>query len=130
MTSYLAEGNAPGAWGLPEAAPSFPYVMTMLLIIGGVTVLLRWLPFAFADRMRGSEFIRMLGRTMPVGVMVALVVYTMVSRIDESVENAGVWWPAPVALLFTVGLHLWRRSPALSVLAGTAFYMVLINVVV
>ena len=118
--------------------PGSDYVLASLLVMGVVTVALRWAPFAFIRVLRGSELVRFLGVTMPVGVMVALVAYTLVDRMgligggDGGVEAAGDpggWWAAPLALAVTVGLHLWRRNSALSILAGTALYVLLVNVI-
>lgn len=104
--------------------PATGYVLASLLVMGAVTVALRWLPFVLIRALRGSELVRVLGVTMPVGVMVALVAFTMVGRTGDP----GGWWAAPIALAVTVGLHLWRRQAALSILASTALYMVLVNV--
>lgn len=133
--------------------PDSGYVLASLLVMGAVTVALRWAPFAFIRVLRGSELVRLLGVTMPVGVMVALVAYTLVDRMglvgggdaaagsgeggggtgffDAVVANGdpGGWWAAPLALAVTVGLHLWRRNSALSILAGTALYVLLVNVI-
>lgn len=119
--------------------PDSGYVLASLLVMGAVTVALRWAPFAFIRVLRGSELVRFLGVTMPVGVMVALVAYTLVDRMgligggDGGAEAAagdpGAWWAAPLALAVTVGLHLWRRNSALSILAGTALYVLLVNVI-
>lgn len=99
--------------------------------MGGVTVLLRWVPFVFVKALKGSALFQFLGVTMPVGVMVSLVVYTLFSRagISGGEGDPGGAWAAPVALVVTVLLHLWRRSAVLSVFAGTALYMVLVNLV-
>ncbi|WP_295626413.1 branched-chain amino acid transporter permease [uncultured Corynebacterium sp.] len=124
--------------------PDSGYVLLSLLVMGAVTVALRWAPFLFIKSLRGSELVRFLGVTMPVGVMVALVAYTMVDRMGlvgsgdggASAEGAaavagdpGGWWAAPLALAVTVILHLWRRNAAVSILVGTALYVVLVNVV-
>ena len=119
--------------------PGSGYVLASLLVMGAVTVALRWAPFAFIRVLRGSELVRFLGVTMPVGVMVALVAYTLVDRMglvdggDAAAGGAagdpGGWWAAPLALAVTVILHLWRRNAAMSILAGTALYVVLVNVV-
>lgn len=119
--------------------PGSGYVLASLLVMGAVTVALRWAPFAFIRVLRGSELVRFLGVTMPVGVMVALVAYTLVDRMglvgggDAAAGGAagdpGGWWAAPLALAVTVILHLWRRNAAVNILVGTALYVVLVNVV-
>lgn len=54
-------------------------ILAVLIPVGVVTVVLRWLPFAFVKALKDSQFISMLGFTMPVGVMTVLVVYTLFS---------------------------------------------------
>ena len=59
---------------------------------------------------------------MPVGVMVVLVLYTFTSS-DQPV------WAGVLVGFVTLALHAWRRSPALSILAGTGLYVALVNLV-
>ena len=114
--------------------PSPTYILITLAAMGIVTVALRWIPFAFVHALRDSAFFGFLGRVMPVGVMVALVVYALFARMDllgggASGADPGGLWAAPLALVVTIGLHLWRRNSLLSIFAGTALYMVLVNFV-
>lgn len=87
-----------------------------------VTVLLRALPFAALNKLRGSAVVAWLGLAMPVGVMTVLVIYS----IHSNGEAEG-YVPVALGVLFTVVLHLWRKSATLSILLGTAFYAVLVN---
>lgn len=59
-------------------------IFAVLIPVGIVTVLLRWLPFGFVKALKGSQFISMLGFTMPVGVMTVLVVYTLFGQIQDT----------------------------------------------
>ena len=65
--------------------PATGYVLASLLVMGAVTVALRWLPFVLIRALRGSELVRVLGVTMPVGVMIVLVAFTMVGRTGDHV---------------------------------------------
>ncbi|OFK65377.1 branched-chain amino acid transporter permease [Corynebacterium sp. HMSC074A09] len=100
-------------------------IFAVLIPVGIVTVVLRWLPFAFVKALRGSQFISMLGFTMPVGVMTVLVVYTLFGQARDT----GIIVAPLVAAAVTAVLHLWRRNSGLSIFGGTAFYMVLVNLV-
>lgn len=113
------------------AIPSAGYVLAALLVMGAVTVTLRALPFTFVRVLKGSTLFQFLGVTMPVGVMVALVVYTVFGRVGLSggQGDPGAVWAAPLALVVTVFLHWWRRNAVLSIFVGTALYMVLVNLV-
>lgn len=99
-----------------------------LLVLGGigvVTVLLRALPFAALKFFRESALVAWLGIAMPGGVMMVLVLYTLVGAS----ENPGGIGAALIAVVFTVAIHLWRRSATLSILLGTVVYMLLVNLV-
>ncbi|WP_291314457.1 branched-chain amino acid transporter permease [Corynebacterium sp. UBA2622] len=108
--------------GLP-AGVTPAHVAAVLLPIAVVTLILRALPFSFLRLLKGSPFVEFLGNAMPVGVLTVLVVYTLAGARD----TPGGVWAALAAALFTLGLHAWRRSAVLSILAGTALYMVLVN---
>lgn len=100
-------------------------IVAVLIPVGIVTVVLRWLPFAFVKALKGSKFISMLGFTMPVGVMTVLVVYTLFGQARDT----GSIVASLVAAAVTAALHLWRRNSGLSIFGGTAFYMLLVNLV-
>ncbi|MEH0147962.1 AzlD domain-containing protein [Corynebacterium sp. Q4381] len=108
--------------GLP-ASITAAAVWSVLIPVATVTLVLRALPFVFRRVLRGSPLLDFLGITMPVGVMTVLVVYSIGGA--ES-ENGGIA-AALLAAAATLGLHAWRRSMALSILAGTAIYMVFVN---
>ncbi|RKE21547.1 branched-chain amino acid transporter permease [Streptomyces sp. TLI_171] len=97
--------------------PDWRYVLAGLLAMFAVTVLLRAAPFVLLGRFRESGLLRFLAATMPTGVMVILTVYTL---RDLQLDTAG---PAAAGLAATVGLHLWRRNALLSIVAGTAVYV-------
>lgn len=97
----------------------------VLIPVGIVTVLLRELPFSAKKWMKDSEFFSLLGLMMPVGVMTILVVYAVAGQAD----GTGGLWPVLLGVLVTAGLHKWKRDSGLSIFGGTAFYMLLVNVV-
>ncbi|QGU08694.1 Branched-chain amino acid transport protein (AzlD) [Corynebacterium occultum] len=110
--------------GLPEGV-TLPMVFGVLIPVAIVTLALRQLPFSALKRLKGSEFIGMLGITMPVGVMAALVIYTLHSQL----ESPGGLSASLIAVGVTVILHAWRRSAGLSIVGGTLSYMLLVNLV-
>ncbi|OIR43682.1 AzlD domain-containing protein [Corynebacterium sp. NML130628] len=107
--------------GLPTGV-DLPMVWAVIVPVGVVTVLLRSLPFALRGWLDGSPLLDFLRIYMPVGVMIVLVLYTFTSS-DQPV------WVGVLVGLVTLALHAWRRSPALSILAGTGLYVALVNVV-
>lgn len=64
---------------------------------------------------------------MPLGAVTILAVYAL-SSIDLGGSGHGIAQIAGVSA--TVGIHLWRRNPALSILGGTIVCVVLQNWVV
>ncbi|NCL78426.1 AzlD domain-containing protein [Rhodococcus sp. YH1] len=102
---------------MPEPVPDAGYVVAALIVMFLVTVGLRAAPFAALARLRESDVVGYLGAAMPAGVMVILVMYTL-----RDVGPA-TWLPAVLGLAGTVAVHLWRRSAALSTVAGTAIYV-------
>ncbi|MFZ2526448.1 MAG: AzlD domain-containing protein [Rhodococcus sp. (in: high G+C Gram-positive bacteria)] len=103
---------------MPDSVPGAGYVLASLLVMFAVTVGLRAAPFAALAFLRDSAVVKFLGTTMPAGVMVILVMYTLRDT------GASTWLPAVIGLGVTVTVHLWRRNPALSTVAGTASYVV------
>lgn len=100
-------------------------IAAVLIPVGIVTVLLRELPFSAKKWMKDSEFFSLLGLMMPVGVMTILVVYAVAGQAD----GTGGLWPVLLGVLVTAGLHKWKLDSGLSIFGGTAFYMILVNLV-
>jgi integral membrane amino acid transport protein len=109
---------------LPDGV-SLGAIAAVLIPVGIVTVLLRELPFSAKKWMKDSEFFSLLGLMMPVGVMTILVVYAVAGQAD----GTGGLWPVLLGVLVTAGLHKWKRDSGLSIFGGTAFYMILVNLV-
>ena len=103
---------------MPESVPGAGYVLGALLVMFVVTVALRAAPFLALSALKHSAVVDFLGRTMPVGVMIILVMYTLRD------VGATTWLPATIGLSGTIAMHLWRRNAALSTVAGTGLYLV------
>ncbi|MDH6127774.1 AzlD domain-containing protein [Kitasatospora sp. GP82] len=100
--------------------PSNGYLVAALAVMLAVTFCLRAAPFAVLNRLRDSPVVGFLADTMPTGVMVILVVYTL-RGLDLTTSPYGL--PASLGVAGTAALHLWRRNALLSIVAGTALYM-------
>lgn len=103
---------------MPESIPGPGYIVAALVVMGVVTVALRAVPFVALAALKNNAFVDFLGRTMPAGVMVILVMFTL-----RDVDGA-TWLPAAIGLAGTVAVHLWRRNAALSTVVGTGLYLV------
>ncbi|MBN9644287.1 AzlD domain-containing protein [Corynebacterium mendelii] len=119
MTATVA-----AAGGLPDTVTAGGALL-IIAVMGGVTFLLRLLPFQAARIFRGSELFAMLGHTMPVGVLTVLVVFTITSLTEDTSR-----WPAVAAAtaVTVVAQHV-TRKPGVSIFTGTAVYMLLVNTI-
>ena len=101
-------------------------VMLILTMMAG-TMATRFLPFLLlGDKRQTPPFITYLGKVLPYAIMGMLVVYCL-----KGVSLTGVSSVLPAALGVgaTAGLHLWKHNTLLSILGGTAVYMLLVQMV-
>ena len=102
------------------------YILSAILVMAGVTVLLRFLPFLiFGGRAKTPEFIEYLGKVLPYAIMGMLVVYCLKGTSFDFVIN---WLPVCVGVVLTAMIQIWKRNTIYSILAGTVVYMVLIRI--
>ena len=103
------------------------HFVLQIAVMALVTAGLRFLPFlVFRDEAKRPAVITYLGDVLPYGVMAMLVVYCLK---NVSVLAAPHGLPEFLAVAAVVLLHLWRRNTLLSIFGGTAFYMVLVQLV-
>lgn len=103
------------------------YILIMTAITAAVTALLRFCPFIIFGRSKQTPaYISFLGRVLPGAIIGMLVVYCLK---DTSLQSLGSWLPALIAVLSIIVLHVWRRNSLLSILGGTAVYIILVNFV-
>lgn len=97
----------------------------LVAVMAAVTMLLRFLPF-LVFRKKTPPYIAYLGEVLPAAIIGMLVVYCLK---DTVVTRPPFGAPELIAGLAVVGLQAWRRSSLLSILGGTAIYMVLVQTV-
>lgn len=99
-------------------------VMTVAIVVAG-TLLTRFGAFlVFPSGKKAPDFVLFLGKALPAAVMGMLVVYTF----KETVVLAYPYGiPELIALLVTVGLHLWKRNMLISIAVGTIVYMLIVQ---
>ena len=97
----------------------------LVAIMAAVTMLLRFLPF-LVFRKKTPPYIAYLGEVLPAAIIGMLVVYCLK---DTAVTKPPFGAPELIAGLAVVGLQAWKRSSLLSILEGTAIYMVLVQTV-
>ena len=96
-----------------------------ILLCALVTAAVRFAPFLlFPQGKSAPSFITWLGKRLPRAVMAMLVVYCLK---DVSFTTQAGWFPALLGVAATAALHVWRRQISLSIIGGTAVYMVLLR---
>lgn len=90
-----------------------------------VTIALRFLPFLiFRGKRETPALILRLGQVLPYATMGMLVIFCL-KNVDPLHAPYGL--PEFIAGAVVVGLHLWKRNTLLSIVCGTACYMLLIQ---
>ena len=102
------------------------HAAALVAVIAAVTIALRFAPFLLLRGRETPKFIAYLGRVLPYAIMGMLVVYCLRGTSFLNVSN---WLPQLIAVAVVVGLHIWKRNTLLSIIAGTAIYMILVQVV-
>lgn len=100
------------------------HLLAVILAMGGVTFALRALPFLSAHWLRRLPIVQHLGRFLPLAIMALLLVH---SASGAAREHATGPWPELVAIVLTCLLQWRSRNPLLSIVAGTAVYVLLRN---
>lgn len=94
-------------------------IVIAVAICAAVTFACRMTPFVLLRGRERSPLLGFLSNAMPLGVMLVLVAYT----VGEMSSSPSDWVPASIGIVTTAGLHLWRRSIALSLIGGTAVFV-------
>ena len=97
----------------------------IIAVTGIVTILIRFLPFiVFSGKRKTPPFIAYLGKVLPYSIMGMLVVFCLKGT---SVTSAPYGIPELIASVTVVVLHIFKRNTLLSIIVGTAVYMVLVQ---
>ena len=99
-------------------------IITIGLVILALQ-LCRWVAFwVFPAHRPIPSYVQYLGYALPPAVFGMLIVYCY-----KSVDILGQYYGFPefISGLFVIGLHWWQRNMFLSIFAGTALYMVLVQ---
>jgi len=100
------------------------YALGVLAAMAAVTFGLRALPFLAARFLQSHPLVQRLGRFLPLAIMTLLLLHTLVGSAKENPSGP---WAELAAVATVMALQWWRRQPLLSILAGTALYVLLRN---
>lgn len=100
------------------------YALGVLGAMAAVTFGLRALPFLAAKLLQKHPMVQQLGRFLPLAIMTLLLVHTLVGSARN---NPAGPWAELLAVAVTLGLQWVKRQALLSILVGTALYVLLRN---
>lgn len=100
------------------------YSLLLIVIMSLVTQVIRFLPFAVFAKGTPKPILY-LGRVLPPAIMAMLVVYCL-RNTSFTGKNHGI--PEMVSVALVIGLHKWKHSTLLSIIGGTACYMLLVQI--
>ena len=99
----------------------------IVVIVAAVTIAIRFLPFLIFGKGRETPpFVAYLGKVLPYAIMGMLVVFCL-KNISFVKSPHGI--PELISCVVVAGLHLWKRNTLISIIGGTACYMLLIQLV-
>lgn len=103
------------------------YILFAVCVSALITFGLRALPFLlFHGKRKMPEWLSRLGAILPSAIMAVLIVYCLRSVKSDFVGN-GI--PGLIAVLVVAVGYKWKHSTFISIVAGTAVYMVLIRII-
>ena len=98
----------------------------LIAAMSATTVLLRSLPF-FVFRKKTPRYVTYLGKVLPPAIIGMLVIYCL-KDVSFSIHPFGI--PELIAVACVAGMQICRRNSLISILTGTAVYMVLIRIMI
>lgn len=99
----------------------------IILAVAAGTQLTRWLPFwLFPEKKDPPPVVVYLGRVLPPAMMGLLVIYCL-KGVSWTAAPHGA--PELIAVAVVAVLHWWRGNVLVSIAAGTAVYMLLVQAV-
>ena len=105
------------------------FIAAVVAVTAGITILLRALPFIFfSSGKKCPPIVTYIGTVLSPAAIAMLAVYCLVSPYRETEFRTGGFGLPELAASLTVVLLHWKiGSPLLSIIAGTAVYMLIIQ---
>lgn len=103
------------------------HTILIIAVSAAVTVILRFFPFVIFGGDRPTPgYIVYLGKVLPYAIMGMLVVFCLK---EVSLVRGPYGAPEFISCFIVAALHIWKRNTLLSIVGGTACYMVLLQAV-
>ena len=99
--------------------------LALILIMAALTAALRFLPFVMFSKGTPKTIVY-LGNLLPNAIMAMLVVYCL-KNVSFTASSHGI--PEALAVFLVAVLHKGKHNMLLSILGGTAAYMLLVQAV-
>ena len=105
------------------------YIAAVILVTAGITIALRAFPFLlFSSGKKCPAVITYIGKVLAPAAIAMLAVYCILSVYKEKTLEAGGYGIPEIAASLTVILcHWWKRNALLSIITGTAVYMLILQ---
>jgi branched-subunit amino acid transport protein AzlD len=100
------------------------YIVGVALVMALVTFGLRALPFLAAQWLKKHTVVQYLGQFLPLAIMTLLLLHSLVGAASEHAQGP---WPELLAVAIVVLMQWKSHNPLLSIVAGTALYVLLRN---
>lgn len=101
------------------------FPLLQIITISLVTMLVRFSPFLiFNKQEKLPDIISYLGKVLPTAIMAMLVVYCL-KDVNITIFPYGL--KELIAVLVVAMLYIYKRNTLLSIVCGTIFYMLLIQ---
>jgi branched-subunit amino acid transport protein AzlD len=100
-------------------------VLITILVCAAATMVTRFLPFVALKKVRSHPYVTYLSEVLSGSVIGLLVVYSL-KDVELLTPPYGIC--EIISVIWTAGIHYFRKNALLSIISGTILYMVLIQV--
>lgn len=100
------------------------YALGVMAAMAAITFGLRALPFLAAKFLQKNPLVQQMGRFLPLAIMTLLLLHTLVGSARQNPSGP---WAELAAVACVVILQTWKKHALLSILVGTALYVLLRN---
>lgn len=100
------------------------YVYGGIIIFALINIFLRALPFMVFGGKDLPKSVDYLSDRLPAAIMAILVIYNLRSTVFTQAPYA---LPEIISVILTVIIHYWKENTILTLISGTATYIILLN---